>query len=357
MLISIIPDDIHQILPPVVPGKSNCGREVLAQELTTATDSNKTVTDTDITTGTGTTATATDGMTSGTDEKTSRIDEITSGAEDTTSRTDEVTDEVTSRTDGATSRTDETSLGTDDTTTSETDEVTQETDETTSGTEKSTSGSLTEQIFCFYQLWRAFLRGSRSPPKRPPLPTNLIAEILRLGDCCVPIPSLSRSAATGCCVISQGFNDRLNDMWFHTLPVQPSILPVLRSSVARLEIDILSRDQGWASDPTASCSWFELVLPERPLTDENIGLNNPRTIVEDGEVKRLVWVFHHNDIASPHWKKSHSVIDENHEVWKYVEAGDVLGVRVCAQYRGWENRARDGSMKVMRYFEPGVVDD
>lgn len=66
-----------------------------------------------------------------------------------------------------------------------------------------------------------------------------------------------------------------------------------------------------------------------------------------------VWLSHKNPIATPtpedQWG---TVFGPDHEMWKNLQEGDSIGVRVCAQFPGWANHAERGILQIDEWFDP-----
>lgn len=133
-------------------------------------------------------------------------------------------------------------------------------------------------------------------------------------------------------------------LWFST----PAFDHRLLTRVTSMQLVTKSHDQGWCSNASdGSWSWFELVILS-PQGNDEIPLPKKG---DDG--KDLAWFSHTNPIAS----KDYSWIrgrrfESDHDIWKHVVVGDCIGVRVCAQYPGWQNIARKGVLNVEEFFDP-----
>jgi hypothetical protein len=113
-----------------------------------------------------------------------------------------------------------------------------------------------------------------------------------------------------------------------------------------MQLITLSHDQGWCSNPNSgSWSWFEIVI----LNSENIIKQNP-----DGN--DLIWTSHHNPISSNQLiLQEGAKFGPDHEIWDHLEVGDMLVVRVCAQYGCWQNIAEEGRLEFEEWFEPTLA--
>jgi hypothetical protein len=221
--------------------------------------------------------------------------------------------------------------------------------DTNSEPETNEEHSSWHRMLFLYKLWWNLSQGSES---RPALPTELVIMIFRLADCCVQIPSLNVSTLNDELFTARSHGPLVVRPWIHTVPITAPILKVLRPSTVRLEIDITSRDQGFANSMAASYSWFEIGLHK--CQDGGQG-TEPRVVLRDGKEMPLVWVIRHNEIATGKFKSETTVLDASHEVWRYLEEGDMLCLRVCAQYPAWANIVKNARFRFLKYFEPGGV--
>jgi len=239
----------------------------------------------------------------------------------------------------------------------------------------------------YYALLRTLHEGSEATTTysaRPPLPLELIIQILRLAECTVlsrlsrcvgrssvevhemplngtaphllPTPDLAKSGwplplfngreigfgtntEGPCNVVAQGVNPVRKD-WFSTAPLSAHDLANMQS----IQLLTFSRDQGWVSDPNAgSWSWFDIVLL-------------PSEREERVDTEEHLWLSHTNDPpASSLRRRAGSILGPSHEIWQIARVGDRIGVRACAQYSGWRNVAKMGILILQEYFIPSFV--
>ena len=234
----------------------------------------------------------------------------------------------------------------------------------------------------YYALVRTFHEGSEATTAhsaRPPLPLELIIQILRDAECTVlsrlsrhvggsigdmkdvsfegissqillaktgwPLPLINgkeinfwKEAGGLCNVIARGAYPTRED-WFSTSPLSAHDLANAHS----MQLLTLSTDQGWVSDPDAgSWSWFDIVLT--PCERERL----------DGDEHS--WLSHSNSPpASIMRRRAGNILGPSHEIWQIAQIGDRIGVRACAQYNGWRNIATMARLTLQEYFVPSFV--
>ncbi|PPQ82479.1 hypothetical protein CVT24_002371 [Panaeolus cyanescens] len=169
------------------------------------------------------------------------------------------------------------------------------------------------------------------------------------------IPSLSEDIEDGCysfmsttsCFVKASGPDMVSTIWFTT--------PALdKEAIDRFEaVQLFTYARYQESQVTAlaqddSFSWFDLVVLETPKDTV------PR--VENGV--SLVWHSHSNGSSFIHpfgHQGKRFDLEENEEdeakqralaIKGALKPGNAIGVRVCAQYVGWENYARSGQLVV-----------
>ena len=136
-----------------------------------------------------------------------------------------------------------------------------------------------------------------------------------------------------------------SSIWFSTPPLDSRHI----SKAARIQLAAESHDQGWCSDPSqGSWSWFEVVILAPPGDDGQTAV-----IKKGSDGRDLVWTSHTNPLRSDGfaWRKGKR-FESDHEIWRQLAEGDSIGVRVCAQYPGWKNTAKEGVLNVDEWLEP-----
>ncbi|KAG7409935.1 Calcium-independent phospholipase A2-gamma [Fusarium oxysporum f. sp. rapae] len=95
-----------------------------------------------------------------------------------------------------------------------------------------------------------------------------------------------------------------------------------------------SRDQGFIDDPLAgNWTWFEIAILKTKYSEE------PR--VKDGI--HLVWVSHRNRFLSKDYGWEEGVeFGKDHDIFRLLEEGNVIAVRLCARFQAWQIKARTG---------------
>jgi hypothetical protein len=191
-------------------------------------------------------------------------------------------------------------------------------------------------IFVLYHLvWRDLLHGAQN---RPALPAEIVMQIFRFARITIPDPARKLSIQRKVSVkADSGIIE--TKRWFSTQPLT-------RTDVAQLadvQLVTFSRDQGFGGANSASYSWFELgVLPNQ--------FYQTRAREDDDNVR---WIISHdNIIAHRHPVLREGIVISNEEAgWA---EGDVLVVRICAQYPNWENIAESGTINYWTWFEPKI---
>ncbi|KAL0258036.1 hypothetical protein SLS55_007207 [Diplodia seriata] len=124
-------------------------------------------------------------------------------------------------------------------------------------------------------------------------------------------------------------------IWFKSPALQAKTIRMIRG--LRLFAD--SHDQGWCSDRKAgNWTWLELaILPDESAT-------SPKTAASGLE---LVWTSHVNSLATKDYTwLSGEVFDERRDFFSLLEPGNVIAVRLCARFAGWEIYAKNGYLAV-----------
>ena len=235
----------------------------------------------------------------------------------------------------------------------------------------------------YYALVRTLHQGSEATvthSARPPLPLELIIQILRDAECTVlsqlschmggpvdeahevplgsiapqifPAPHLAKTGWPlplvngkeigrweGTCSVFSPDANPVREIWFSVAPFSAHDLSTIHS----VQLFTRSRDQGWVGDPNAgSWSWFDIVLipKERERSDGN----------------ENSWSSHNNGPpASPMQRRTGANFGPDHEIWQFARIGDRIGVQVCARFAGWSNVAIMAILILQEYFIPSFV--
>ncbi|KAJ7469448.1 acyl transferase/acyl hydrolase/lysophospholipase [Mycena latifolia] len=141
-------------------------------------------------------------------------------------------------------------------------------------------------------------------------------------------------SSSGPCRLVEGSQDNGDfidsEIWFRTEPLDNTFI----YRAAQLQLYTDSHDQGWVeNEDLGAWSWFELViLPDASST---------QPVVRDGKV--LAWTSHTNRLGDENNSRHFgTVFDRRQELLDALEPGNVIGVRVCAQFPGWFNQAHNG---------------
>ncbi len=147
-------------------------------------------------------------------------------------------------------------------------------------------------------------------------------------------------------------------MWFCSRNLSQDDL----QNIAELQLVTWSCDQGWADDRSkGSWTWFDLgFFPSIPYSAED----------PDRKQKVMSWLqalpnggkgngslrewhpSHRNPVADGAlaWRAGR-IFGRDKKLWGRARSGDVLAVRACAQFSGWENKAERGELRVWKWFE------
>ncbi|KAG8995837.1 hypothetical protein FRB90_000081 [Tulasnella sp. 427] len=220
--------------------------------------------------------------------------------------------------------------------------------------------------------------------RRPPLPTELVLLILRkVGAttlcrelCCtfpknVPHRSPVTSAATlrGSVSITARDASVARLLLFASPVVEQEMLHRLVS----LRVDTISTDQGWVSDPSSgSWSWIEVGIVRfstlardetfrvDPLEEALLPNRHGRQFSTEDEVDTRdlhTWESHHNPVAGNGFALVEGKdFGPEHEIWSTLQAGDRIGVWLCAQFPGWQCRARAARITALSSLIPKLYE-
>ncbi|KAH6902475.1 acyl transferase/acyl hydrolase/lysophospholipase [Coprinopsis sp. MPI-PUGE-AT-0042] len=170
------------------------------------------------------------------------------------------------------------------------------------------------------------------------------------------VPSLSDTIQDGSysimsstsCFVKSDANDLASKIWFATAALDEHAIKQLEA----VQLFTYSRCQESRKEAIAegdSFSWFDLVVLETPFETTPKVLNGVS----------LVWQSHSNwsafihpfgiqgqvfdiDISDEEVPRSQQIA----QIKACLEPGNAIGVRVCAQYPGWENFAQSGQLVV-----------
>ncbi|KAF4977237.1 hypothetical protein FZEAL_6220 [Fusarium zealandicum] len=124
--------------------------------------------------------------------------------------------------------------------------------------------------------------------------------------------------------------ETVTQLWFQTQPLDTDTIQRIHS----LKLVAESHDQGFTDDPLAgNWTWFEIVLLENKYSEE------PR--MKDGI--QLVWVSHRNLFLSQEFGWEEGVkFEKDHDIFRLLEKGNVIAVRLCARFEAWKIKVRTG---------------
>ncbi|PPQ97958.1 hypothetical protein CVT26_003107 [Gymnopilus dilepis] len=138
---------------------------------------------------------------------------------------------------------------------------------------------------------------------------------------------------TNVCQVGATSGEMVSKNWFISEPFDADDIDRIES----IQLFTNAHHQGWFSDPnTEMWSWFELAIL-RSATD----------------TRPLLAVFSHSnerdaddfvDNNGPRFGRDHPLI-------KALKPGNVIGVRICAQYQAWRNIAKHGRLEIVYSHE------
>ncbi|KAJ6553081.1 acyl transferase/acyl hydrolase/lysophospholipase, partial [Mycena capillaripes] len=140
-------------------------------------------------------------------------------------------------------------------------------------------------------------------------------------------------STTGCNIVSET-NELSSRIWFST----PTLDEVVVSKIEEVQLFTESHDQGYVEFQEAgSWSWFDIVILE----------SSDATTPKVMNGRSLVWASHTNKIGDErHSLCNGKIFNRDHELLGCLEPGNVIAVRACAQFLGWENHAKEGQLVV-----------
>ncbi|CAE6533721.1 unnamed protein product [Rhizoctonia solani] len=204
-----------------------------------------------------------------------------------------------------------------------------------------------ELLKTYYTIYAGLLNGSSS---RHALPLELVRIICQLAGFenwhATRAPKGRKSVRT--------WEDKVKSrVWFQTEPFTKQTLNHIKSA----QLVTISRHQGWVDFRNAgSWSWFELQVA-RP-TEQDTGFAK---VKRRPSGDRASWrcLEHPVDAETAKLQEDFGehegdLLGSDHEIWGYVEEGDVLQVVMKAQQRAWSNTVTDGILKVNTWWEPSL---
>ncbi|KAJ4243526.1 hypothetical protein NW757_011165 [Fusarium falciforme] len=129
----------------------------------------------------------------------------------------------------------------------------------------------------------------------------------------------------------EGTGPEIEDtIWFHTQPLDAHTIERIHS----LRLVAESRDQGECDDELAgNWTWFEIAVLKNKYSKQ------PR--IKDGI--KLVWDSHKNRFLSKKYGWEEGVeFTKDHDIFRLLEDGNCIAVRLCARFAGWKIKARTG---------------
>ncbi|KAF9531939.1 hypothetical protein CPB83DRAFT_848059 [Crepidotus variabilis] len=204
------------------------------------------------------------------------------------------------------------------------------------------------QLHAYYALSRALLDGA---PHRPALPLEIIIQVFDVAGIARPGPTKDLAISD-----DSHFLVNANDAETqHTTILQSEpITSDWLNQVVQFQVSTTSRDQGWVGDPNAgNWSWIEVwILTAGPISATTPG--QTATPQEKMHPERLLrWISHHNTLAERQYATHQGILFEpDHEIWCYLEKGDIIAVKACCRFGGWQNEVKHCSLKFWKKFNP-----
>ncbi|KAF4951188.1 hypothetical protein FGADI_7679 [Fusarium gaditjirri] len=135
--------------------------------------------------------------------------------------------------------------------------------------------------------------------------------------------------------VSASSGTKKTKIWFKSPPLTTLTLRMIRA----IKLFAESHDQGSVLNlEQGNWTWFELVILD------NEDATSPK---KDRKGKELVVISHPNRVGSRdyEWMQG-DTFDMSRHFLKSLEAGNVIAVRLCACYPGWEISARNGHLVI-----------
>jgi len=198
----------------------------------------------------------------------------------------------------------------------------------------STGATFTDYHF-IHDLIQYLKAGSKptSPTRRPPLPLPIIMLILLRAGYLDPKSRILARSSQELSVASSG--PLRSERWFISTPIQQPI--------ARMVLSTSSHDQGWATH-NGSWSWFDVSV----VSPNGRVKNRP-----NGEP--LTWKSHSNLVASEAPVALAGTFEVDHEIWRNLANGDRIAVSIAAQFGGWANHAKEGTLRIWEWSSAAVA--
>ncbi|KAF5360891.1 hypothetical protein D9756_004636 [Leucocoprinus leucothites] len=135
-------------------------------------------------------------------------------------------------------------------------------------------------------------------------------------------------------------SDIATSIWFTTPPPVKQVLDdFIVNKIEGIQLFTVAHHQEHVDgDVEDKWSWFDLVI-----------LANPEaTIPKFKDGRLLVWRSHNvtTGLKGARTEQHGKLFTSKHEVLKFLEPGDVIGVRACAQFSKWETHALSGRLVV-----------
>ncbi|KAK0707393.1 acyl transferase/acyl hydrolase/lysophospholipase [Lasiosphaeris hirsuta] len=124
------------------------------------------------------------------------------------------------------------------------------------------------------------------------------------------------------------------ETWFQTPPLDAETIKKIHS----VQLFAESHDQGWVSDANGGTwTWFELAIMENPLA----------TVPKSKDGVTLAWSSHRNFLAEAEYDWiAGAKFGPNHDMFRLLEDGNVIAVRLAVRFAAWEIHARSGYLKI-----------
>ncbi|KIJ56432.1 hypothetical protein M422DRAFT_774186 [Sphaerobolus stellatus SS14] len=193
------------------------------------------------------------------------------------------------------------------------------------------------------ELAAALERGTRRNLRRPGLPIELVTYIIRLAECTIVNRRLTAWVKTPCLARADSAR-AVQKLWFETVTLTASEI----SKISGIQLHTI----GWTKHPNGpSCTWFEIVILTQQQEDHDF------VVKRRSDNTEFTWISHHNHVLSDgvEYRRGMMFTYLDEFFIHGLQEGDKIGVRVCAQYEGWQNFAVEGVLRVDEWFEPRSI--